>query len=411
MKTLAGVLLTSLAVGSFHAGCMSDEEDEDLVIEDGDKADGFGAPVSHGWLSFDGWAGGQVKANYKFHAWTFQLSGDAEVDLTTQDSDVDTVMYVYRRNSTTGRWGYPIWRNDDANGDVTSALNRNYGEGVYRVLVKSKDPTGTISLTSSCSGDGCPSEQAMCRFDNIPAAPAATGLTQGCLREIDRVVNGEAAAHTSETASLATRGALTSWERRGLEIVAREECATDLFQEFSMTSHQTIPNQSGTGALVSFDTDPDSGYTSWVALAHGGAPLVTLKWLHDSATYTWTCPADFTPALEPQVDEYCVANLLMMGSINANVDDVELGSQAGGEGGAAVPQLVKTVVAWHRGSSTAAPTFTYRAWSTDHGDAAKISIATNGGGVTYVAGDRNGAVQVMARFDSTAAKLLCAELP
>ncbi|MFN0246511.1 MAG: hypothetical protein ACKV2T_06360, partial [Kofleriaceae bacterium] len=102
-----------------------------------------------------------IGGNERFHAWTFELSGDAKVDMTTSYSVLgqrrtDTVLYLYKQKPD-GKWGSYIARNDDYNTTVYSQLKKNLGVGNYRVLVKghAAATTGKFKIAVSCTGDGC----------------------------------------------------------------------------------------------------------------------------------------------------------------------------------------------------------------------------------------------------------------
>jgi len=144
----------------------ADKGDEDDIPTDG-KEDSFVHPSDHGTLAF----GIANKASFTdsegFHMWTFELTGNAKVDLGTEldTQNLDTVMYLYKRTSSTSSWGAAIARNDDAN-DHTAAsqLVKSLGKGQYRVLVKAykRIQRGDFSVTGACTGSGCPAPGATC---------------------------------------------------------------------------------------------------------------------------------------------------------------------------------------------------------------------------------------------------------
>ena len=73
------------------------------------------------------------------------------------------MIYLYKLDTATGRWGRNI-------AHAADDLEHTVGRGQYRVLVKSLDAEGKLSLDTSCSGSGCPEGAATCRFDDLPSA-------------------------------------------------------------------------------------------------------------------------------------------------------------------------------------------------------------------------------------------------
>src|SRR5512134_460250 len=81
--------------------CLSaDKGDEEEILDD-TKADSFYHPTDHGPIAWDVPAHSELTADERHHTWTFELSGDAEVELTTSYSirgqrRIDTVLYLYK---------------------------------------------------------------------------------------------------------------------------------------------------------------------------------------------------------------------------------------------------------------------------------------------------------------------------
>jgi hypothetical protein len=148
----------------FSATACLDEgkaEEEELDVLDDTKADSQLKPTNHGVIIFGNPEHAVIGGNERFHAWTFELSGDAKVDMTTSYSVLgqrrtDTVLYLYKQKPD-GKWGSYIARNDDYGSTVYSQLKKNLGEGNYRVLVKghAAATTGKFKIAVNCTGDGC----------------------------------------------------------------------------------------------------------------------------------------------------------------------------------------------------------------------------------------------------------------
>lgn len=167
-------------------GCMSDEADKgeeeelDLLSTDS-KADSFRAPTWHGEVAFGVPQDAVLQDDERHHAWWFDLSGEAQVDMTTTytvrgQRRTDTVLYFYKQLPN-GNWGSYIARNDDYGNTTYSQIKKTLGAGRYRVLVKGHNASteGKFRLNVTCAGAGCQ-----------PAAPSDAclfGTTYGELIE------------------------------------------------------------------------------------------------------------------------------------------------------------------------------------------------------------------------------------
>lgn len=154
-------------------GCLADDPkgDEEELLDDS-KADSQLRPTDHGPIAFDTPAHAVLSGNERYHAWTFELSSDARVDLTTSYSllgqrRTDTVLYLYKFRDSTMSWGPYIARNDDYGSTTYSKLERDLGIGRYRVLVKGHlaSTLGKFKVTVGCDGAGCePADPDACVF-------------------------------------------------------------------------------------------------------------------------------------------------------------------------------------------------------------------------------------------------------
>lgn len=151
------------AISATAVGCLDDgkPDEEETDFLDDSKADSQLKPTNHGELAFATPAHSALTADARFHAWTFALSGNAQVDMTTAYSVLgqrrtDTVLYLYRQKDD-GSWGAYISRNDDYGSTTYSQLKKSLGAGNYRVLVKGHlaSTTGKFKVTVNCHGDGC----------------------------------------------------------------------------------------------------------------------------------------------------------------------------------------------------------------------------------------------------------------
>ena len=174
-RTMRLLLSCSLLFAVSATACVGDDkpEEEDLDGLDDSKADSHRRPTNHGDILFGIPEHSVLTETERFHAWTFSLSGDARVDMTTSYSllgqrRTDTVLYLYKEGPT--GWGAYIARNDDYGSTTYSQLVRTLGAGHYRVLVKGHLATtlGKFKVTVGCEGDGCaPPAIASCVFGEV----------------------------------------------------------------------------------------------------------------------------------------------------------------------------------------------------------------------------------------------------
>ena len=144
------------------AACADEAKDpeEELEVLDDSKADSHLRPTNHGPIAFATPAHSALTTDQRFHAWTFELSGSAAVDMTTAYSVLgqrrtDTVLYLYKEGPN--GWGPYIARNDDYGSTTYSQLVRTLAAGRYRILVKGHlaSTLGKFKVTVGCSGAGC----------------------------------------------------------------------------------------------------------------------------------------------------------------------------------------------------------------------------------------------------------------
>jgi hypothetical protein len=163
---------TCLAALLALSACGTDDRGPELdppTSIDG-KEDSFQKPTEHGALAFGVVATSTLKSGAAFHAWTFDLSGAAKVQVATRwvagSPTVDTVLYLYKKNAA-GSWGSYIARNDDAPGQTRlSLIDKSLTAGSYRVIVKgygARD-TGPFGVRATCSGAGCQAPAPSCLF-------------------------------------------------------------------------------------------------------------------------------------------------------------------------------------------------------------------------------------------------------
>src|ERR1041384_3114153 len=97
MHRLAVLVLLSV-------GCLADKGPEEALPEDG-KADTQRKPTDHGGMAFGTPVFSELTETARYHAWTFELSGDAKLELTTSyavrgQRRTDTVLYLYKEGAS-----------------------------------------------------------------------------------------------------------------------------------------------------------------------------------------------------------------------------------------------------------------------------------------------------------------------
>jgi hypothetical protein len=142
------------------AGCGApDKGSEEAPLFDLEKDDSFAKPTDHGLLAFGEKAIESLDSRAQYHAWTFALSGRA--DLVVQTSyggrgTPDTVLYLYKKTAR-GTWGSYLAKNDDAGESTWSRVQRSLDQGEYRIIVKgfNSREVGRFAVTATCAGAGC----------------------------------------------------------------------------------------------------------------------------------------------------------------------------------------------------------------------------------------------------------------
>ena len=164
--------LPAVALLLVFTACVTDDKGpEEEILEDG-KLDTHRNPTDHGAIEPGFPAVSELTTDERFHAWTFELSASAEVELTTSyalrgQRRTDTVLYLYKESAT--GWGPSVARTADHGDTVYSKIVRTLGAGRYRALVKGHKATtrGKFKLTVACSGDGCITTPEGCLFGDV----------------------------------------------------------------------------------------------------------------------------------------------------------------------------------------------------------------------------------------------------
>ncbi len=278
----ASLVFTALLIGP---GCQSAKvidtttsKGVESPLPEDNKDDSFRQPTMHGELAF-GLAGqADLTDDEQYHAWTFELSDEAEVTLFTElvTPNVDTVLYLYRWSDEAAKWGGYKYRNDDhEKGVLWSRLDKTLKPGKYRALVKAFKLSirGQFRLHGECTGPGCPSVDA----PDAPAVlPAETPFTPACIQAIDDAL-------LSDVVSSDTRQAVYETDRDALP--ARARIGADLYKSyFDHAWEDTVEEETGQHHLE----------LHTLVLEEGALVTVTFEFA-DEATVTFLLDGDDQP--------------------------------------------------------------------------------------------------------------------
>ncbi|MEM9864554.1 MAG: hypothetical protein AAF938_23340 [Myxococcota bacterium] len=309
-------LLLALGACGADAGAKGVEDD---IPADG-KADSFRSPTEHGDVRFDVPQTATLRDDERFHAFEFALEGDADIriDITSSNVNLDTVAYLYRRETTDESWGRYIERNDDAeDGRLTSSIGGSYGAGLYRIIVKGFkiQHTGPFDLLVGCSG-ACGEPE---RFE----IPRATGFGEGCASKIDFLFSGSLFSQTDFTVDMTANNPLERFggnDRVALELYtgfAGEYISPDYGIEEMYVSKQILED----GEILAVDIGADEDTIYYVFSDEDG--LLFSYWSNQSPEVYYYCNDEAARDGEPDLD--CVSTLLY----NGPHDGDELGDLSG----------------------------------------------------------------------------------
>ncbi len=363
---------------------------EDAIPVDG-KLDGFGSPTDHGTLALGATQTAEVADGAIFHAWTFTLSGEADIDLRTAlvTPNLDTVMYLYRRDPGTSAWGHYIARNDDVDGSVASHIHGHFTAGEYRVLVKpyKESMRGTFELHSACTGDGCGMGMGMGTATCVPATardlPAQTDFTQACVDAIVKAMTGVGDVHGQASVKWEERGSLPCAAEAAVEWYHAywdDNVGWDSFVDTADNGPATIDvtwQEGGDGTMfVLVDAGPDEG--SMALLIDSAGKLVMFDQIGESTDVQYFCGTSGATVEKP--DDFCM-DLAMRAAPHAATDEQPGQYQGAGSGvpGDAVPAKAYAAYAMsHMLMSTTPVDMHWSAWSNADAETAAGNVRLDG---------------------------------
>lgn len=295
MKRLSLLLLLTLGAPLAACGNTDAKGGEDNALAEDGKFDSWFVPTEHGEMRFVAPNDAALQDGQLFHSWTFTLSGDAEIDLHIEGGvNLDTVMYLYRRDSSEEEWGRYARRNDDDGDLVTSRITHDATAGEYRVIVKGYKTQlrGEFRLFGECSGDGCTTSTDMCVADEYQSLPADRSWSLDCAYGITGILNGGRTYLSMTGIDFADK----------CNLVGLERAAADYYYEYwtGITDWDEQFDADGEGVYLELETYEFSGGVSIYVSA--GFDEDGLELFFDDEG---TLLASYQHNQSPTVDYYC----------------------------------------------------------------------------------------------------------
>lgn len=301
-RLLPSTLSLGLAL-SITSACTGKGPEDQPFDDYEEKSDSFRKPTEHGTLIFGIAQPAELTADEHFHAWDFELGDRADVTLTTElvTANLDTVMYLYKLDPATGRFGAFKFKNDDASDDtVASEIAEDLDAGHYRVLVKGFKTAlrGTFEIVGACDGPGC--EVGVCAgagFEPLPASDAPS-----CGELVSAALDG------------------TTLNENGLEIGLEERCSLPEAVRDGVEYYHSYWDD-----IVGFDDQFDFGDgvsldVDWIELSNG-ATFVGVDAGGDEAAMDFLINADGELVAHYQHNQSPDFNLYCEGGVGFDLEE------------------------------------------------------------------------------------------
>lgn len=372
--------------------------------------DSWAAPTEHGALEFGGAANpGEFTEEERFHAWTFELTDDADVvieaKLSTQN--LDSVMYLYKKQED-GRWGSYISKNDDADDlGLGSRIDKSLEAGTYQVKIKAtkKIMTGRFDVFGTCGGAGCPTTDDFCG----PASgdmPPVTGYSKSCGAKMYAILTTPI-GHSAPSclADNLEERAVAYYKAYWDDIYGWDDISDGEEPYVSVTHH------SGAGTIVDVGLGGDEDSMDYVFDAEG--KLIFSYQHNQSPDWSWYCEGPVEQNQDPgdecatQVtgnDEYRLEDL----------EDVE-GSVTVSDAASLPPHVAAAVTEYAaEGNLADDATVSYsgKTWSSGYDEGADLVLAADGAAqIGYtLTGDPQWGLTITFRTDAEGTNFYCKEL-
>lgn len=301
LKRLSFLILFALA----FAGCAdtaADKGAEDALPVDG-AADSFRSPTEHGNLPFGVAATASLSSDERFHAWEFSLAGDASLDIVvgSDNPNLDTVAYLYRRDNEDENWGRYIARNDDSSDtELTSRINGERVAGLYRIIVKGfkAQHVGPFSVRAECSGQcgGGPSTIEL---------PEITGYGADCAYQLQDVFRATDFRATGFNVVLEDVDSLDANVRIAVGLYVND--FGDEFADYDVEDLDVTVQRADTGEIVSVEIPGGDEATIYYVFDEVG--LIAHYWSNQSPIVEFYCNEDPNSS-DPEPEAECVSTLI-----------------------------------------------------------------------------------------------------
>ncbi len=368
--------------------------------------DSFASPTEHGELMFGGPNHAGFTQSQRFHSWTFALSADASIDLKTElfAHNLDTVMYLYRRDPGQTQWGSNIASNDDYEGQMWSRLVLSLGAGEYRLKVKAAKTTftGDFAVLAGCEGDGCPAVTGgTCSPDHPATLPEQTQFTIGCSAAFRDVLLAPVEEQWSSTVAYDDRCDMGGVVAKAIDFY-REYWEGlgfwgDLVEEENPQLNVKVVEHGTGGTVVGVDLGMDEDYVDFVFDGYGG--LVMLFHHQSYSEEQWFCgqPGEQQDDEPGGYDEDCAGNAIEALPHEASSVVTGQGSTTMGSPDVGLPTFLQTTV-WRFTDSEVALeheddpiAYSYVMWTSVEGEkAAEVTLSAKGTTMSYLAGETYG---------------------
>jgi hypothetical protein len=375
---IARIALTSLALVGM-AACSG----ADIGEQSENATDTFNTPTEHGALEFTASNPAAFTETQRYHAWTFTLSADAEVELRTElfTQNLDSVMYLYKGGPD--GWGSFIAKNDDSGGKPESKIARALDAGEYRIKIRAvkKFQTGSFSVVGACTGDGCPSPGGgMCVGEGPMGMPSAGNYGHSCDPIMERLATTPSAPAPAECGAKLEERAVAYYKEYWDGIYGYDELAG----EEGVEPYVDVTYKPGAGAIVDVGLGGDEDSMDFVFDPDGN--LVFYYQHNQSPDWAWFCPGE--AAEEP--DEDCFMSILYNNSYDAA--DVTTGdgssSVASAEAddlGVAVAASLKQYAVDYAVGEDVALSYEFSLWQASYDDGAEVTVSSaDGPEATYL---------------------------
>lgn len=371
--------------------------------------DSWSRPTDHGVLDFAAGNPAEFTAEERFHAWTFELSGDADVVVETNliTQNLDSEMYLYKKKAD-GNWGAYIAKNDDVDDlGLGSRVKRSLDAGEYQVKVKAGKSlmTGHFTVKGACSGDGCPAIDNFCGPDDA-ALPAATGYSKSCAEKMHKILTTPIglSAPTCLADNLEER-AVDYYKSYWDDIYSYEEMSEGEEPGVGVTHH------SGAGTVIRVDLGGDEDAMDYVFDAEG---KLLFSYQHNqSPDWSWYCEGPVDENVDP--GDECATQVA--GNDDYRIEDVDSaeGEVALSDADSLLPQVaaaVKEFAAESNLSSDASVSYAYSAWKSGYSEGADVTLNAAGASeIGYtVTGDTQWGMTITFRTTAEGTDFLCKEL-